>query len=124
MARRTKIIATLGPASADDATLNALIAAGVDVFRINLSHGLIDEHLDRIAAIRAAAGRADRVIGVLADLPGPKVRSGVFLDGGAFLAEGTTVHLTPGIGTCTAECIEVDYPSLIHDIRPGDTEIL
>jgi pyruvate kinase len=124
MARRTKIIATLGPASADDATLDALIAAGVDVVRINLSHGVIDEHLARIAAVRAAARRAGRVIGVLADLPGPKVRSGVFPEGGAFLAEGTTVQLVAGTGTCTAERIEVDYPSLIHDLQPGDTVIL
>jgi pyruvate kinase len=124
MHRRTKIIATLGPASAEDATLDAMIAAGVDVVRINLSHGMIEEHLARIAAIRAAARRAGRVIGVLADLPGPKVRSGVFPEGGAFLAEGTTVRLVSGVGACNAECIEVDYPSLIHDLRVGDTVIL
>ena len=73
-----------------------MIAAGVDVVRINLSHGQIDEHLARIAAIRAAATRAGRVIGVLADLPGPKVRSGVFPDGGVILAGGTIVRLVAG----------------------------
>ncbi|MFM7536469.1 MAG: pyruvate kinase, partial [Acidimicrobiales bacterium] len=124
MARRTKLVATLGPASEAPDVLDALLAAGVDVVRLNLSHSTIDAHLQRVRDVRAAAARVGRTVAVLADLPGPKVRSGVFPDGGAFLVEGATVVLVPGDGPCDATTITVDYQTLLDDVRPGDTVIL
>src|SRR5215213_981611 len=101
MARRTKIVATLGPACDTAEGVDALIAAGIDVARINLSHGTVEESLARVDRVRKASARADRHVGVLADLPGPKVRSGVFPDGGVYLMEGSTVRLEPGEGPST-----------------------
>src|SRR4051794_19930190 len=111
MARRTKIVATLGPASDSPDVLDAMLRAGVDVVRLNLSHGSIDEHLARAHAVRAAAERVGRVVGVLADLPGPKVRCGSFGDRGAHLATGARVDLRPGSGMCDAGLVQVDYPT-------------
>jgi pyruvate kinase len=122
--RRTKIVATLGPASETQDGIEGLVRAGLDVARINLSHGTIDEHLKRIEMVRAAAKAAGRPIGILADLPGPKVRSGVFPEGGVFLMEGSVVRLTAGVAPSSAEVISVDYPSLVEDLRPGDDVIL
>jgi pyruvate kinase len=101
VARRTKIVATLGPASTDPEVLDALVAAGVDVVRLNLSHGVVDEHLQRMADVRAAAARAGRPVGILADLPGPKIRCGGFGDRGVHLAE-SLVELLPGNERSTA----------------------
>ncbi len=117
-------MATLGPASETQAAIDGLVAAGLDVARINLSHGTVDEHLGRIKMVRAAALAAGRPVGILADLPGPKVRSGVFPDGGVFLMEGETVHLVPGEGPSSAAVVTVDYSSLVEDLLPGDTVIL
>ncbi|MDO9173873.1 MAG: pyruvate kinase, partial [Actinomycetota bacterium] len=75
---RTKIVATLGPASATAEVLDELLLAGVDVVRLNLSHGTLESHLERMQQVREAAARTGRVVAVLADLPGPKVRSGQF----------------------------------------------
>ena len=124
MARRTKIVATLGPASSDPKTLDSLLRAGVDVVRLNLSHSTPADHVERLASVRASAARVGRHIAVLADLPGPKVRSGVFPDGGAFLAEGSLVRLSPGHAPCTAQDISVDYPTLVNDLHVADTVIL
>jgi pyruvate kinase len=124
MAPRTKIVATIGPASDDPTELKALLAAGVDVARISLAHGDIDEHRTRIARIRAAAAELDRPIGVLADLPGPKIRTAPFPEGGVFLSEGHLVKLAPGTERSTADRIEICYDELIADLRPGDSMAL
>jgi pyruvate kinase len=124
MARRTKIVATLGPASDEPGVLDAMLAAGLDLVRLNLSHGELDEHLGRVRELRAAAGRHDRHVGVLVDLPGPKVRTGEFPEGGTYLADGTIVRLAAGEGVCSAEDISVDYPPLVEDLERGDTVIL
>ncbi len=120
MTRRTKIVATVGPASTEPAALDRLLAAGTDVVRLNLSHGPLTEHLERLSAVRAAAVRAGRPIAVLADLPGPKVRAGRFADGGVQLAAAAPVRLVPGEGPSTVEVITVDYPTLIGDLAVGD----
>jgi pyruvate kinase len=124
VARRTKIVATVGPASESPSVLDELIAAGVDVFRLNLSHGTLDEHLDRLADIRAAADRAGRPVGVLADLPGPKIRCAAFPDGGVTLVDGAVVVVVPGTGDGSGESgadrIEIDYPTLLDDVHTGD----
>ena len=82
MTRRTKIVATIGPASDSPESLRQLVAAGVDVVRLNLSHGELVHHLDVLRDVRAVAAELGRPIGVLVDLPGPKIRSGSFPPGG------------------------------------------
>lgn len=75
--------------------LDDLLLAGVDVVRLNLSHGTLQSHIERLQAVRAAAERTGQVVAVLADLPGPKVRSGQFADGGGVLVGGARLVLTP-----------------------------
>ncbi|HEY2330833.1 MAG TPA: pyruvate kinase [Acidimicrobiales bacterium] len=122
MARRTKIVATVGPASDDPAVLAALIEAGVDVFRLGLAHGPVEEHVERITRIRSIARDARRVIGVLADLPGPKVRASAFPSEGAVLTEGHHVDLVPAEpgGVSTAATIGVEHDQLLAEVAPGD----
>jgi pyruvate kinase len=122
--RRTKIVATLGPACDGSDALDRLLAAGVDVVRLNLSHGPIEEHLERLAAVRAAVARLGRPVGVLADLPGPKIRAGHFPEGGAALVAGAYVKLRPGDRMSSAGAITVDYPTLLDDLEVGDRLIL
>ena len=83
--RATKIVATLGPASSDPAMLEALIRAGVDVVRLNFSHGTAQDHIDRARLVREAAQRAGREVAIMADLQGPKIRVGKFADGKAVI---------------------------------------
>jgi len=119
MTRRTKIVATIGPASDADDALADLIAAGVDVVRLNLSHGTLDEHLDRLARVRRIAEVVGRNVAVLADLPGPKIRAGGFPAGGVRLAANRTIELRPGDGPSDDHVITVPYPTLLDDLRVG-----
>ncbi|MGE0880583.1 MAG: pyruvate kinase [Acidimicrobiia bacterium] len=123
MARRTKILATIGPASDSPESIRALIAAGLDMARLNLSHGNVEHHVEVLERIRSAAKAAGRPVGVLVDLPGPKVRSGVFPDGGVYLAEGSVLQFVAGLNGATSDVITVDEPS-IADLHPGDSVIL
>ena len=112
MSRRTKIVATLGPACDSPARIEALLRAGVDVVRLNLSHGPIDDHLDRLGRRSASwRPRSDGPIGVLADLPGPKIRAGPFPDGGVDLLAGRRRRLVPGRGPSTADAITRRLPA-------------
>src|SRR5690606_22679308 len=86
--RATKIVATLGPASSDPELLAKMIATGVNVVRLNFSHGTAQDHIDRAAAVRAAAQRVGREVAIMADLQGPKIRVGKFAEGKVMLAEG------------------------------------
>ncbi|MBI3936658.1 MAG: pyruvate kinase, partial [Betaproteobacteria bacterium] len=88
MLRRTKIVATLGPASSDARTLARMIDAGLDVVRMNFSHGTAEEHAQRVEMVRALARSAGRTVGVLIDLQGPKIRIGKFAKGKIMLASG------------------------------------
>ena len=124
MSRRTKIVATLGPASEDPAVISAMVHAGVDVVRLNLSHGTIEDHLARLQTVRSVAEQVGRPIGVLADLPGPKLRAGRFPEGGSDIAPAATVRFVPGPGTSTADRISVDYPTLLDDVEPGDRIVI
>jgi pyruvate kinase len=110
--RRTKIIATVGPASWDPAVLEGLIEAGVDVFRLNFSHADRKRHAGTIEAIRAAAERVGREVAVLGDLPGPKMRIGVLRDDVAELRAGTEVTLTPREVEGDEETIPVAWPGI------------
>ncbi|HEY8526082.1 MAG TPA: pyruvate kinase [Acidimicrobiales bacterium] len=122
--RRTKIVATLGPASDPPETVAALLDAGADVFRLGLAHGTPEEHLARIERIRSVADERDRKVAVLCDLPGPKVRAGTFPEGGAFLAEGDEVELVAGDGPSDADRITVDEDGLTGVAGVGDTVVL
>ncbi len=124
MTRRTKIVATLGPACDSAARLEALLRAGTDVVRLNLSHDAIDVHLRRLALVRGAAATIGRAVGVLVDLPGPKLRAGSFPDGGVDLSPGTEVRLEPGVGPSSAAMITVDYPTLLTEVDQGDRIVL
>jgi pyruvate kinase len=122
--RRTKIVATLGPASDRPEVLGDLLDAGVDIVRLGLAHGSPAEHLARIELVRELAERRGRTVGVLADLPGPKIRTGPFPGGGAFLAEGEEVILVAGDGPSDASRITVDEERLGEILAPGDSVVL
>jgi pyruvate kinase len=124
MPRRTKIVATIGPASDSPETLRAMIRAGMDMARISLSHSSLEDALDRVERVRAAADAEGSVVGVLADLPGPKVRAAEFPEGGAHLAENTEVELVTEGAASTERRIVVDYPTLLTEIEPGDVVAL
>jgi pyruvate kinase len=118
--RRTKIVATVGPASREPAILNELIAAGVNVFRLNFSHGSHEEHGENIRRIRAAAAGAREPVAILADLCGPKVRVGRFAGGQISLKEGETVVVTTREVEGGPGLIPSQYAPLARDARPGD----
>lgn len=121
---RTKIVATIGPASSTPELLDELLLAGVDVVRLNLSHGTLHSHLERLRDVRDAEARTGRIVAVLADLPGPKVRAGQFPAGGCELLGGSDVLLVPGEGASLADSIAVDYPTVLEDLRGGDRIVL
>jgi len=126
MARRTKIVATLGPSTDKDAALDDLIAAGVDLVRVNFSHGSFDDHARRIEHTRKAAARAGRIVGVLGDLRGPKVRIERFATGSATLVEGEPFTLDTAhdpVGG-TDRIVGVAYESLPRDVHAGNTLLL
>src|SRR6056300_640118 len=91
--RATKIVATLGPATSDPALLLAVLRAGVNVVRLNFSHGIAQDHIDRAAAVREAAKEVGREVAIMADLQGPKIRVGKFADGKVHLVEGASFVL-------------------------------
>jgi pyruvate kinase len=122
--RRTKIVATLGPASGSPEVIGALLDAGMDVVRLGLAHGTTAEHLAAIELVRTLAAERGRQVGVLADLPGPKVRTGAFPAGGAFLAEGDEVTLAAGEGPSDTPHIQVGEPRLADVVAPGETIVL
>jgi pyruvate kinase len=124
MNSRTKIVATLGPASSDRLVLEELIRCGVDVVRLNLSHGSLDEHITRLADVRAIADEVGRTVAVLADLPGPKVRSAPFPQGGVDLVPGEEIELVAGEAGSTRTRVEVEYPTLCTDIHVGDRVVI
>ncbi len=119
MNRRTKIIASIGPACSDDATLKAMVEAGMDVARLNLSHGTVDDALERLRQIRRISESVGRQVGVMADLPGPKVRIGQLAEP-IVLEVGAEVLLEPGDGTSSTGHLFVDYEGLLSDVHVGD----
>ena len=124
--RRTKILATLGPATDAPGVLDALIAAGVDVVRLNFSHGDPSAQLDRAQAVRAAAHRAGVEVGILADLPGPKLRIERFAEGKVQLRAGERFDLVASADAPagTSREVGISYLDLPRDVRPGDTLLL
>jgi pyruvate kinase len=125
MPRATKIVATLGPASTEPAVLARLIAAGVDVFRFNFSHGTADDHLLRADRVRAAARDAGREVAIMADLQGPKIRVGKFAGGKVMLEEGAKFVLDAAFeGLGDLDHVGLDYKELPRDVRPDDVLLL
>ena len=126
MPRRTKIVATLGPATDPEGALADLIAAGTDLVRVNFSHGVFADHARRIERVRIVAARVGRVVGILGDLRGPKVRIERFASGSAMLAEGESFMLDPAFDPAagTDKIVGVAYESLPRDVAPGDTLLL
>ncbi len=121
MQRRTKIVATIGPASEDQSTLRDMIAAGMDVARIGLAHGTLDEAIERYHRIRWAAEQEGRAVGILVDLPGPKVRAAAFGEAATEFHSGSSVQLVVGRDSSNADVIEVDYEGLLDDVLVGDS---
>ncbi|SDV51630.1 pyruvate kinase [Chitinasiproducens palmae] len=122
--RATKIVATLGPASDDAATLGRMVAAGVDVVRLNFSHGTADDHRRRAELARAAAREAGRTVAVMADLQGPKIRVGKFENGRVTLVNGAPFILDANCALGNEERVGLDYRDLPRDLSPGDTLLL
>lgn len=120
MARRTKIIATIGPASESEAMIKDLAEAGMDVARIGLAHGTLDEAIAKFHRVRKIEAELQRPIGVLIDLPGPKVRAGTMPEGGLPMSEGDLIRLTPGTEPSRPGVIPVDHEGLLVDLHVGD----
>jgi pyruvate kinase len=122
--RRTKIVATLGPASNDTDTITRLIQAGVSVFRLNMSHGDHAGHRETFQLVRRLAAEADRHIAILADLAGPKIRVGRFAGGSIVLELGNKVTVTTRDVPGEAGLIPSQYENLADDLSPGDRILL
>src|SRR5687768_15469279 len=124
--RRTKILATLGPATDAPGVLDALLNAGVDVVRLNFSHGDPSGQVTRANAVREAAHRVGREVGILADLPGPKIRIERFAEGRVQLRAGERFDLVASSDAAPGDAREVgvSYLGLPDDVRVGDTLLL
>lgn len=124
IARRAKIVCTIGPATSGPERIAALVAAGMDIARLNFSHGDQDAHAAAYGNVRAASDAAGRAVGILADLQGPKLRIGRLLGGVAVLAGGARLVISVSGATGNAERLSTTYAALADDVRPGDTILL
>lgn len=124
--RRTKIIATLGPSSSDAAMLTKMLQAGVDVVRLNFSHGSAEDHAKRIAIVRQCAKDLNQEVAVLADLQGPKIRVSRFKDGAVTLTKGQTFTLDAALANDAGDenTVGIDYKALPQDVKPDDVLLL
>lgn len=123
--RATKIVATLGPASSDPALLEEMIRAGVNVVRLNFSHGKAQDHIDRAALVREAAKRAGCEVAIMADLQGPKIRVGKFAEGKVFLEHGQKFILdAERVELGDVNAVGLDYKALPHEVKAGDVLLL
>lgn len=124
MNRRAKIIATLGPASATPARVDALLEAGMDAARLNCAHEKRSSLRARVRTIRRLARKHGRAVAVLADLAGPKMRTGLVFGGAVELVPGKTLIVTSEEIEGTAEMVSTTYRQLAHDVRPGDSILI
>ena len=124
MFRRTKIVATVGPASRDPVVMGRMIEAGLDVVRLNFSHGLPEEHRQEVETVRTLSAEKGRPVAILQDLQGPKIRVGRFEAGKVNLAEGQKfiLHTRGGLGDQNQ--VGISYPGLPGDVLPGQTLLL
>ena len=124
MLRSTKIVATLGPASSDPAVLEKMIVAGVDVVRLNFSHGTADDHHKRAEMVKDIARKVGRTVGIMCDLQGPKIRVGKFKDGKVRLEKGARFVLDAGCELGDAGRAGLDYKDLPRDVEAGSVLLL
>ncbi|MDT8429437.1 MAG: pyruvate kinase [Pseudomonadales bacterium] len=126
MLRRTKIVATLGPASSSEAIIEQMILAGVDALRLNFSHGEAEEHLQRASLVRRVAAKHGRYVALLADLQGPKIRIGRFSNKKVLLKKGQQFILDSQLArnAGTADSVNIEYEALISDSTPGNRLLL
>ena len=126
MIRRTKIVATLGPSTDEPKIIEDLIAAGVDMVRLNFSHGSAEDHMNRARMVREAAARVGKYVAVMGDLQGPKIRIDRFKDGKIILEDGAPFILDAALGKDDGdqERVGLTYKQLIDDVREGDTLLL
>ena len=122
--RRAKIVSTLGPASSSERVIEQLIGAGVDVFRLNFSHGTRDEHAENIGRIRQIADNMQRRVAILQDLQGPKMRVGKLAEDPIELREGNRLTVTTREVPGDAECVSTTYVGLPRDVKPADRILL
>jgi pyruvate kinase len=124
MLRSTKIVATLGPASSDPAVLERMVRAGVDVVRLNFSHGTADDHLSRAALVREISRKTGRTVAIMCDLQGPKIRVGKFKDGKVILQKGQAFVLDAGCELGGGDRAGLDYKELPRDVGAGSVLLL
>jgi pyruvate kinase len=124
MLRSTKIVATLGPASSDAATLERMFLAGVDVVRLNFSHGTAEDHVRRAELVRETCRKTGRTVGIMADLQGPKIRIGKFKEGKITLKTGDSFILDADCEQGDEHRVGLDYKELPRDVRSGDMLLL
>jgi pyruvate kinase len=122
--RRAKIVATLGPATSSYDSIQALVEAGVNIIRMNLSHGSLAVHEEIFQTVRSVAGDLDQPIAILVDLQGPKIRLEKFADGPHVLAPGDTFTITIRDVVGTKELVGTTYKGLPGDVKPGDTLLI
>ncbi len=120
MKRRAKIVCTLGPATASYEKVRALVYAGMDVARLNFSHGSHEDHAKAYEWVRQASDEAGRAVAILVDLQGPKIRLGTFADGAVVWATGEEVTITTEPVVGTHDLVSTTYPGLPGDVSPGD----
>ncbi|WP_079479439.1 pyruvate kinase [Halobacillus salinus] len=124
MFRKTKIVSTIGPASESVEKLTDLINAGMNVARLNFSHGDFDEHGARIKNIREAAAATGKTVAILLDTKGPEIRTGTLKEGEVYLEKGSTAYVSMDDIEGDAERFSVTYPGLINDVHPGSKILL
>jgi pyruvate kinase len=124
MLRSTKIVATLGPASSDPAVLERMVRSGVDVVRLNFSHGTAEDHLARATLIKEISRKTGRTVGIMCDLQGPKIRVGKFKDGKVTLQKGQLFILDAGCELGDQERSGLDYKELPRDVAEGSVLLL
>lgn len=118
--RKTKIVCTIGPASESTEILSKLMHAGMDVARLNFSHGTYEEHAQRISRIREAAAKVNKHIGIMLDIKGPKIRTGKIADGSAELQDGAYITLTiDPVDVGTKDRVWISYAGLVEDVYKG-----
>ncbi|HZQ71903.1 MAG TPA: pyruvate kinase [Burkholderiales bacterium] len=124
MLRSTKIVATLGPSSSSPAVLERMVRAGVDVVRLNFSHGTAEDHLRRAELVKEIARKAGRTVAILCDLQGPKIRIGKFRDGKVTLEKARRFILDASCEVGDGERVGLDYKELPRDVEPGAVLLL
>ena len=119
LGKKTKIVCTIGPATESEGKLVELVNAGMNIMRLNFSHGTFEEHQKRVESIRSIMSKSGKVVGILQDLCGPKIRIGTFKDSMITLHEGATFTLTTDEIEGTAERVHINYPQLPKEVKKG-----